>query len=126
VMVSDQVNNEFGLRQGEMTDQQAAAEAVRVFWQALIDGDYQEAGTIYSGVSADKMKERFGRFKVIRVISMDEPSTDAVTAMTSGFRVKSVVEVEVDGKTVQQPFGPLVRKGDDPSRPNNWMIHGGI
>jgi hypothetical protein len=124
----DMVNTVVGVPQGEMTDEQAAKETVRQFWQALIDKDYQKAGGIFSGVPADKIQEMFRGFKFIRVVSMDEPSTDAVTARMGGLRVKSVVEVEVDGRTAPQSFtfSPIARKGDDQAHPNNWMISGGI
>jgi hypothetical protein len=122
----DNVANVVGIPQGEMTDEQAATETVSQFWQALIAADYQKAGSIYSGLPADKMKEVFGRFKFIRLVSMEEPIVDAVSRSTHGYRVKCVIEMEYNGKTGQQPFGPLVRKGDDQAHPDNWVINGGI
>jgi hypothetical protein len=122
----DMVSTVIGVPQGEMTDAQAATETVRQLWQALIDKDYQKAGGIYSGMPADKMKELFEPFKFIRVVSMETPIVDDVSRTTRGYRVNCVVEMEAGGKTVQQPFAPLVRKGDDQANPNNWVINGGI
>jgi hypothetical protein len=122
----DMVNTVIGIPQGEMTDEQAAKETVRQFWQALIDSDYRKAGGIFSGFPEDKMKETFGRARVISIVSIEEPIVDDVSRTTGGYRVKCVVELEYNGKTGQQQFGPLVRKGDDQAHPDNWVINGGI
>jgi len=119
----DMVNTIIGIPQGEMTDEQAAKETVRQFWQALIEQDYQKAGAIFSGVPADKMQEIFGKFKVIRVVSTDEPIVDAVSKTTGGYRVKCVLQIEMNGRTTQQEFGLLVRKGGSEMLPDNWMIY---
>jgi hypothetical protein len=123
-MKVDMVNTVVGIPQGDMTDTQIATEVVRQFWQALIDGDYQKAGGIYSGVPGERLKTAFGQTKITRILSADEPTAD--TARAGDYNVSCTVEFQTGGKVEQKTFKVFVRKGDDQAHPNNWVISGGI
>jgi hypothetical protein len=124
----NQLEQLIGIPQGSMTDEQAAAETVRQFFQAMIDKDYKKAGQIYSGISEEKMKEYFeGKLNVTAIISIGTPTPHPETGPHS-FRVPCKLEIiGSDGqKTTWEPYGPFARCGDDEMHPDRWIIHGGI
>jgi hypothetical protein len=128
VMVVNQLEQLIGIPQGNMTDEQAAAETVRQFFQAMIDKDYKKAGQIYSGISEEKMKEIFeGKLNVTAIISIGTP-TPYPKCGPHSFRVPCELEITGTGgqKTTWKPYGPFVRCGDDEMHPDRWIIHGGI
>jgi hypothetical protein len=127
VSVTNQLTQLIGIPQGNMTDEQAATETVRQFFQALIDKDYKKAGSIYSGVSEEKAKEIFSRLNVTAINSIGTPTPHPETGPHS-FRVPCKLEIITpDGKkTTWEPYGPFTRCGDDEIHPDRWIIHGGI
>jgi hypothetical protein len=127
VSVTNQLNQLIGIPQGNMTDEQAAAETVRQFFQALIDKDYKKAGLIFSGVSEDEAKKYFSKINFTAIISIGTPTPHPETGPHS-FKVPCEVEITTpDGKkTPWKPYGPFVRRGDDEVHPDRWIIHGGI
>jgi hypothetical protein len=127
VSVTNQLNQLIGIPQGNMTDEQAAVETVRQFFQALIDKDYKKAGSIYSGVSEEEAKKYFSKLNVTAIISIGSPTPHPETGPHS-FRVPCEVEITTpDGKkTTWKPYGPFARCGDDEVHPDRWIIHGGI
>lgn len=127
VTVVDQLNQLIGIPQGNLTDEQAAVETVRQFFQALIDKDYRKAGLIYSGISEAKAKEHFGKQNVTSILSIGKPTPLPMCGEHS-FRVPCELEItQPDGsKTTWKPYGPAVRSGEDEQHPDRWIIHGGI
>ncbi len=127
VTVVDQLNQLIGIPQGNMTDEQAAAETVRQFFQALIDKDYKKAGSIFSGVSEEKAKEYFSKLNVTAILSIGTP-TPYPKCGPHSFKVPCELEITTpDGKkTNWKPYGPFTRCGDDENHPDRWIIHGGI
>ncbi len=124
----NQLTQLIGIPQGNMTDEQAAAETVRQFFQAMIDKDYKNAGQIYSGISEEKMNEYFeGKLNVTAIISIGTP-TPYPKCGPHSFRVPCKLEIiGTDGqKTTWEPYGPFARCGDDENHPDRWIIHGGI
>src|SRR5208337_1710712 len=86
VHVADQLNQVIGVAQGELTDEQAAAETVRQFFQALVDKDYKKAGLIYGGELEEYVKAEFGTINVARIISVG-PAVAQTNWVKHGFRV---------------------------------------
>ncbi|MHC4721916.1 MAG: anti-sigma factor family protein [Planctomycetota bacterium] len=123
----DWLNQLIGIPQADMTDEQAAIETVRQFFQALADHDYTKAGLIFSGVSADKVKEYFGQLNVTKVISVG-PTTPYPLCGEHSFSVSCEVELTApDGQNRSRKFGSVkARCGDDEMHPDRWIIHGGI
>ena len=125
VSVADQLNQVIGVAQGNMTDEQAATETVRQFFQALIDKDYKKAGLIYGGELEEQVKAGFGSFNVARIISVG-PAVAQTNWVKHGFRVPCKLEIlQSDGKTSISTPSPYVRPGDDEARPDRWNITGG-
>jgi len=127
VTVVDWLNQLIGIPQGDMTEEQAAVETVRQFFQSLIDKDYQKAGLIFSGVSEEKIKEYFGHLNVTRIISVG-PATPYPKCGPNSFSVTCETElITVDGQQRIRKFGSVkARCGDDEMHPDRWIIHGGI
>jgi hypothetical protein len=127
VSTVNQLNQLIGIPQGNMTDEQAAAETVRQFFQALIEKDYKKAGVIFSGISEEEAKKYFSKLNVTAIISIGTP-TPYPKCGPHSFRVPCEVEITApDGKkTTWKPYGPFARRGDDEIHPDRWIIHGGI
>jgi len=124
VMRIDQTTQKIGLVQGNLTDKEIAVKVVREFYEALIAKDYAKAGRLYSGVPADKIRERWKELNVVGIISIGEPVPHP-TPGVGGFQVPCKIEVEKDGvKSVYEPYGPGVRPVH--GQPERWNIHGGV
>ena len=127
VTVVDQLNQLIGIPQADMTDEQAAVETVRQFFQALVDHDYKKAGLIYCGISSEKAKERFGHRNVTKVISVG-PATPYPECGEHSFSVICEMELTVrNGQKMIRKLGSVkARCGDDEMHPDRWIIHGGL
>jgi hypothetical protein len=126
VRVADQLNQLIGVAQGTLTDEQAAAETVRQFFQALIDKDYKKAGAIYGGELEQHAKAGFGAVNIARIVSLGPPSAQT-NWVKHGFSVPCTLEIiQADGQKVVQQFSPYVRPGDDETHPDRWNITGGV
>ena len=124
VMRIDQTTQKIGLVQGNLTDKEIAVKVVREFYEALIAKDYAKAGQLYGGVPADKMRERWEKMNVVRIISIGEPIPHP-TPGVGGFQVHCEIEIEKDGvKSILKPYGPGVRPVRGQS--HRWNIHGGV
>lgn len=127
VTVVNQLEQLIGIPQGNMSDEEAAKETVRQFFQALIDKDYKKAGLIFSGISEEKAKEYFSRLNVTAIISTDAPIPSPQHG-EHAFKVPCEIEItDANGqKQNWKPYGPFVRSGEDETHPDRWVIHGGI
>jgi hypothetical protein len=126
IIVYDEINQLCGVPQGNMSDEQAAAETVRQFFQALVDKDYKKAGLIQGGMLEEYAKEEFGRFNVTAIVSIGPPKPQPDWD-EHGFKVPCELEIiNSDGqKTIWKP-GVYVRPGDNEMHPDRWEITGGI
>ena len=127
VMRVDQVAQDVGLPQGNMTDEQVVVEVVRQFFEALKAGDYDKAGMLLGGMPAPKMEELFGGMKVVGIVSIGEPKPQPIPGV-GGFVVPCKVEVEnADGSKSTREFPAVaVRPVDRNLQADRWNIHGGI
>jgi len=127
VSVADQLHQVTGVPQGKLTDKEAAAETVRQFFQAMVDKDYKQAGSIYGGQTEADFKKEFGAFNVVRIISVGPAEAQPNWNPPHGFRVPCKLEVvEPDGHKIVSEPGPYVRPGDVEAHPDNWHITGGV
>ena len=118
----DQVSQEVGLAQGELSDKDIAKEVVRQFLEALIERDYARAGRLFSGASAERMEKTYGNIRFIRIISIGEPVSHS---LTGGFYVPCTVEIEENGEISQwQPKHSYVRQVH--GQLGRWLICGGF
>ena len=57
----DQIKRKPGLVKGDLTNEEIATKVAREFFEALIAEDYDKAGLMYSGLTAERAKELFER-----------------------------------------------------------------
>ncbi len=125
VMRIDQTK-EFGLIQGNMTDEEAAVEVARQFFEALIFKDYAKAGNLFENIPADRMEQMFGRIKFLRIVSIG-PAIPQPDWDEHGFKVPCELEITTpDGQKTTWKPGVYVRPGDDEMHPDRWNITGGV
>ena len=126
VRISDRLNQLIGVPQGDMTDEQAAAETARQFYQALIEKDYKKAGLIRGGRLEKHAKEQYGQVNITKIISIG-PAEPQLYWVKRGFKVTCELEIiNSDGQKVLGMAGPYVRPGDDEMHPDRWNITGGM
>jgi hypothetical protein len=126
VRIADRLNQICGVLQENMTDEQAAAETVRQFYQALIDKDYKKAGLINCGTLEEYAKEEWGEVNVTKIVSIG-PAIPQPDWDKHGFKVSCELEILTpDGKKTTRRTGPYVRPGDDEMHPDRWNITGGV
>jgi hypothetical protein len=126
VRIADQLTQVSGVAQGNLTDEQAAAQTAREFFQALMDKDYKKAGLITGGALEQYVKDEYGKLNVTALLSIG-PAIPQPDWEKRGFKVPSEVEItHPDGqKTVWKPT-PYVRPGDNQQHPDHWHITGGV
>jgi hypothetical protein len=121
-MQVDETAQEVGLVQGNLTDEEIAVKVIRQFLQALIEEDYAEAGRMWGGVPAERMKKAYGQIRFIRIISIGEP---VPRPEMGGLYVPCTVEIEENGKISQwHPEHSYVRQVH--GQPERWKITGGF
>jgi hypothetical protein len=123
VMVIDRINRKLGLDKGDLTEGEIAKKVVREFFEALIAGDYDQAGLIYEGVPGKRLKEGFGQIKFLRILEIGKPAP-APNPRMEALLVPAKVEVEIQGRREVHDFSPLVRAEHD--QPDRRVICGGI
>ena len=126
VRIADQLTQVSGVAQGSLTDEQAAAETVRQFFQALVDKDYKKAGLIVCGEVEEDARKEYGVLTVTAVQSVGPPVLQT-NWEKRGYKVPCAVEVvHADGQKTTWKTDAYVRPGDDEMHPNNWNITGGV
>jgi hypothetical protein len=103
VRIINDCNQHYGLPKGNMSDQQAASETIRQFFQALIDKDYKKAAHI-AGESEGDFKGEYGDVNVTKIISIGTPVLQS-NWIIPGFKVPCELEIiNLDGqKTICEP-----------------------
>jgi hypothetical protein len=114
----DQVSQEVGLAQGDMSNEEAACETVRQALEAWAAADYAKAGKLFGGAPPELLTEHHRNLKPISIISIGSPVP--VQNIKPVFRVKCTCEVEHDGqvKTVSPTFTVIAVD----SQPGRWYV----
>jgi len=125
VFVLDKVNQEIGLAQGNLSDDEIVVEVATQFFQALIDEDYAKAGLLFGGWPPERMKTTFHIVKFVRIVSIGKvvPHSDP---LTRGLSVPCEIEMEhaETGERMTETSNVGIRKVE--GRPDRWAIFGGI
>ena len=120
----DKTTGEVGLEQGNLTDEEVAAEVVRKFFEELIAENYAGAGQFFGGLPADFIQKTFGHLKFLRIISVG-PVGPHPNPQTGGLVVPCTVEIEHEGETAEWKLETIgVREVYN--QPGRWSIFGGI
>ena len=116
-------NQDVGLAQGELSDQEIAVKMVREFFGALIAEDYATAGQLWGGLAAVEVRKRWGKLKVIRLVSIGEPvsPSKASKIFPKMQCVPYTIEVERDGKKTTLQKQQNIRRVL--GRRKRWVIH---
>ena len=115
----DQVSQEVGLAQGEMSNEEAACETVRQALEAWAAADYAKAGKLFGGAPPELLlTERYSSLQPVSIISIGRPVP--VQNIKPVFRVKCTYEVEHDSqvKTVSPTFTVPAVDG----QPGRWYV----
>jgi hypothetical protein len=108
VLTVDQTSRKPGLVKGGLSDAQIAIKVARQFFEALIAEDYENAGRMYSGIPAERMKEEFGRFKFLQIVEIGKP-----TPFAANHSLQVPVKVEWEGPDkLVKPLTASVRTTD--------------
>ncbi len=125
VFVVDQVNQEIGLAQGNLSDDEIVVEVATQFFQALIDEDYAKAGLLMEGLPPEQIKTMFHVVKFVRIVSIGKvvPHSDPGTR---GLSVPCEIEMEhaETGERMTETSNVDIRKVQ--GSPDRWTIFGGI
>jgi len=126
VTIADQATQETGVAQRDLTDEQAAAQTARGFFQALMGKDYKKAGLIMGGELEKYMKAEYEKRNVTAIISVG-PAILQTNWVKRGYMVPCEVEItHPDGQKSIWKSTPYVRPGDDQRHPDHWNITGGV
>jgi beta-lactamase regulating signal transducer with metallopeptidase domain len=115
--------------QVRLTDNESATKAAREFIEAIIRQDDAAArralgaGLVFEGFSdknADKLKEYFEHYKVLRIVEVGKP---AAYPATNRLEVPIKVELESKDERIRE-FTPYIRPVFN--QPDRWAICGGI
>ncbi len=125
VFVLDQVNQEIGLAQGNLSDDEIVVEVATQFFQALIDEDYAKAGLLMEGTPPERMKTTFHIVKFVRIVSIGKVVPHSIPG-TRGLSVPCEIEMEhaETGERMTETINPGIRKVH--GSPDRWTIFGGI
>ena len=116
-----------GLPQGTLSDEEIAVEVVRQFFEAMIAGNYEKASQLFCGVPVEELRDGLGGMRILRIVSIGEPTPHPTNPEFGGLRVPCKIEIEKDGvRSIWEPFGPFVRTIHRQSEHPRWEIHGGI
>jgi hypothetical protein len=127
--VFDQIDRKPGLVKGDLTEDEIARKVAREFFEALIAGDYDKAGLIYSSWPAEKLKEHLGEVKFLRIVQIGKPTPPgalmrALQAPETSLQVPAKVEVEIKGRREIRDYSAGVRALARQS--DRRVIYGGI
>jgi len=118
VTMIDQSEQEYGLAQGDMTDEEITTEVTSQFVQALIAKDYDKAGRLFAGLPGF-LTERMLGVNVLKIISVGpahpDPDPDLSQMICFGRALG-----EVGGLYFE--FDANIRVAPVSSQPGRWTI----
>jgi hypothetical protein len=116
-ILMDQVTQEVGMAQGDMTDEEVAVEVLRQALEAWAQGDYARAGKLCGGAPTQLLTERYAHLRPVRVISIGQPQR---AEHMPRFKVPCQYEIERNGQreVTSQAFGVFAVNG----HPGRWYV----
>jgi prepilin-type processing-associated H-X9-DG protein len=116
--IMDQVTQEVGMAQGDMTNEEAAMEICRQALEAWALGDYARAGKLFGG-APERMLTEFDELRPMRIISIGQP--ELIEYMTPRYWVQCEYEIERDGQTAV--INPRLGVFGVDGYPGRWYVN---
>ena len=117
-IIIDQISQEVGMAQGDMSDEQVASRLVREALEAWAAGDYTKAGILFGGAPPELLTERFGHLQPVSVALVGQPAP--VEYRKPWFQVPCRYEVVRDGRIegIEWIFNAIAVDG----QPGRWYV----
>ncbi|MHC4371990.1 MAG: hypothetical protein ACYSW8_30665 [Planctomycetota bacterium] len=117
-LVMDQITQEVGMAQGDMSNEEVAVKIVREALEAWAKGDFAKAGKLCGGAPRRMLAEAYAHVRPVRIISIGQP--EKIHVATPRFWVPCEYEIKRDGKLeiTNQKFAALTVNG----RPGRWYV----
>jgi hypothetical protein len=114
----DQVSQEVGMAQGDMSADEVASEIISEALGAWVAGDYVKASRFFGGAPTELLTERYGHLRPINIISVGQPKP--IEYRKPWFIVPCKYEVERSGqiKVVEPKLNALAVDG----QPGRWYV----
>ena len=114
----DQVSQEVGMTQGQMTDEEVAIIIVSEALEAWAAADYAKAGKLFGGAPTELLTELYGHLRPVNAISVGQPLL--IEYRKPWFEVPCIYEVVRDGqiKTIEPTLNALAVDG----QPGRWYV----
>ncbi|NIP23796.1 MAG: hypothetical protein GWN67_01225 [Phycisphaerae bacterium] len=118
-LIMDQVTQEVGMAQGDMSNEEVAVEICRQALEAWAKGDFAKAGKLCGGAPRHMLAEAYAHVRPVRIISIGQP--EKIHIATPRFWVPCQYEIERDGQLeiTNQKFAALTVNG----RPGRWYVN---
>jgi len=118
-LIMDQVTQEVGMAQGDMSNEEVAVKIVREALDAWAKGDFAKAGKLCGGAPRRMLAEAYGHVRPVRIISIGPP--EKIDFGEPRFWVPCQYEIERDGQPeiTNQKFAALIVDG----RPGRWYVN---
>ncbi len=117
-LIMDQVTQEVGMAQGDMSNEEVAVKIVREALDAWAKGDFAKAGKLCGGAPRRMLAEAYAHVRPVRIISIGQP--EKIDIATPRFWVPCEYEIKRDGQLeiTNQKFVALTVNG----RPGRWYV----
>lgn len=118
-LIMDQVTQEVGMAQGDMSNEEVAVRIVREALGAWAKGDFAKAGKLCGGAPTKMLTERYGHVRPVRIISIGQP--EKIDFGEPRFWIPCQYEIERNGQPeiTNQKFAALIVDG----RPGRWYVN---
>jgi len=118
-LIMDQVTQEVGMAQGDMSNEEVAVKIVREALDAWAKGDFAKAGKLCGGAPRHMLAQAYAHVRPVRIISIGQP--EKIHIATPRFWVPCQYEIERDGQLeiTNQKFAALTVNG----RPGRWYVN---
>lgn len=124
IEIMDTRVQDVGLAQGNLSNKEIAIKVVREFLEALIVKDYAKAAHISGILPLKKIEQGWGNIKVVRIVSIDEPTPPAKPSklFPNWQHVLCTIEIEKNGKEAQQQLKSF-KVRPVLGRRERWVFH---
>jgi hypothetical protein len=121
--VFDVTDVEAGLLQGDMTDEEAATEIVRQFFEAAIAKDFTRAGQLYLGAPGFLVEQAFIGTNLLKITSIG-PAQPAIDPDSKEFVCSCKLLLEFEGQYYEINGSMRIKQISTEPEPRRWLMTG--